>query len=625
MRKRSIALIILGAFLLFFTYTAAQAKITLQSHLEVRILYDGSGSMYPGYRIGPGHTPKSRSNVGFFHDYPDFLHKLTQLIALQTRFNGNQVSMTVFIEDQLRQILPPTHPDQINQQLIVNAFDQLKKMKWGQHTYLTENLKQFVNGFEGVVWLVTDNIIDTSDNTPDSRDIYNFFLSLRDNPHFHAVHLFKYPFKDLEKNADSNLAVYGILVSPDTIAPVVVEYFDDKFAGVKELFPGQEHLKLQDLSINPIELEAPIIVELINSKRDGWFRERQKVRLILDGRIRSNLTHHTIKKGARYRIAVQGPFTPDKASRQEFGVEPIASNRFEAIEGRLQIPIPPLRTQKLKKIITSKEPITIDLAPGFISFIKSAFGMRVKYTGNVSFALYDLNVKLERDRLAGIYGIDEAAKVFDIQDVKTIHVEPRKVPKVFYLQTGSGKALFVVLLALLLLAVVGFLVWVLVQTSQCRIKIDQNSKTVAFRRFGTHVISHEGAIIGTVKRGFGKEYRLAPSRGVAHLTISQNEKDPGKFQVNLKGKSFIILIEPVDGGLVKKMAPPSEKPGGVRGGEIAGAGRRMPGPKKGGVRKPRLSKSTSSKTPPPSATPSPSSNQSDKGNRSNRFKKRKPK
>ncbi len=546
-----------------FFVTPVHAKITIQDDIDIRILYDGSGSMYPGYQLpGKGGTSKSRSGVGFFHEYPEFRKWFKEVIASQSQLNGKNVSLSVFIENELVEILPPTPREQITLQTITDAFEKLrkpdKKFRWGQTTYLTENLENFVMDFEGVVWLVTDNIIETNEKEHDYNDILSFFQSLKQRDDYYAVHLFKYPFEDMEKKQKANLAIYGILVSPEKIEPAVVEYYDIKFKRLKKLFPGQEYLKLKDLSVNPLELEAPLSVEIIQKKGSLFtFKERQTIQLKLDGKIQSNLTQHTVTS-ADYRIAVSGPFVPDAKSKKDYGVIGISSGKFKEITGSLAIPIPPLKTQQLKKIIPSKEPITIDLQKGIVSFVKSAFGMRVKYTGKVRFSLYNVKVKLDRGRIAGIYGIDKASSVFDFQDVNEINVRPRLVEKSFYLETGSLKGLILLLLLVLVLVPIGLMVWFLLQKSQCRVRVDQDTKIIPFMRFGSHSVAHEGKPVGTIKRGFGNDYTFNPVRGPG-LTVNQQE--PGNYDVTLRGKSFALTIEPVGGGTVKTGSGSSPGPG----------------------------------------------------------------
>jgi hypothetical protein len=535
---------------LFLFSADCHAKITGVKDMQVRILYDNSGSMYPGYRLEG--QKKSRLGARFFYEYPEFRECLAEMISSQRQFDAKHVSITVFTEHELTEILPPTRPDQIDQAAIAGAFEKLKdpsgRFRWGQYTYLTENLEKFIRGFEGVVWLITDNIIDTREGTPDNQDILNFFRILNEKPEYHAVHLFKYPFADSSKDLNSNLAIYGMLVSPGPVATETAAFFDPKFVRLKSLFPGNEHLKLKDLSVNPIELETPIDVEILE-KKVGLFSENQKVRFSLKGLIRSNLTQHTITSGD-YRIAVEGPFIPDQKAVKEFGVKPIRSSEFKEIRDQIKKTISPRGVRQIEKSISSSIPVSLSIQRGIVPFIRSAFGMKAVYKGKARFSLYNVKVKLERGYLAGIYGIDQASSVFDFQDVKEIDVKSRTVPLEFTLTTGSAKGIFLLFILLAILALFGVLLWLLFQRERCRIRADQASNIVAFSRFGSHHLVHSGRLIGIIRRGFGKVYTFHPSRMTAGLEVTPRT-DEGFYDVKLKAENFLVSIEPLNGGTVK--------------------------------------------------------------------------
>lgn len=577
----------------------ADAKITQLSELSIRILLDNSGSMYPGYRL-VDNQGKSATGVQWFYEYPEFREWLQKVIFAQGRLNGKDVSLTVFNNRDLIEILPPTPREQITTQTLTDAFNKLGK--YGQYTYLNANLDNFTNGFEGVTWMITDNIIETREGTHDNRDIINFFQSLNEKNKYRSVHLYKYPFEDVSQNQKSALAIYGILVSPEDVDDSVLEYFDRKFVKFKELFPGQgyRHLKLKDLRVNPLSLEGGIVVNKIKIKLldspANTFRVNQIVRLRLEGKIRSNLTQHTVIS-ADYRIEVKGPFKPSPKAKKEYGVKAIPSSNFKVVKGKLTSAIPPLGTQKLTKIISSKIPLTLE-TQGFVAFIKSALGLNVKYTGKIKFSLNNVKVKLERTHLAGIYGIDQASHVFDFQDIDEIKAKPHSFKKSFSLMTGTGRGVLLFIILLLILAPIIFLVWFLLQKDKCRIKIDQNENTILFRRLGSHNIKHDGESIGSVRRGIGKDYTFTQNRGLANLDTEQLSSDTGaaRLNVELKGKKFGLAIEPVKGGTVNMSSASSES-------TRRGSGRQRPGTKPSGTKKagdftPRTPKPSNKFRPP---------------------------
>jgi len=587
---------------------AAHAEITLTSYLDVHILMDNSGSMYPGYRLpDEGGTPKSVSGVGFFHEYPEFREWLKKLIAHQARLNAENVTLSTFTtgkgENIIDRILGPIRYEEITHQKITDAFEKLRqpdgKFKWGQITELRDNLQNKSKGFEGIVWLITDNIIQTSRDTHDYQDILNFFETLRDESHYKSVHLYKYPFQDVEKGQESNLAIYGMLVSPEPTNPNVIAYFDDKFRSMASLFPGNEHRQLKDPRINPIALEAPIKVDVLN-KDSGLFKTTQVVRLNIEGNIKSNLTHHTITSG-QCQVAVDGPFAADPQAVKDYGVPPgISSNKFRKITRPISR-IPPEGSQSIIAELTSNQQFTLETS-GILAFIKSALGMKVSYNGFVRLDVYNLEVNFERESLAGIYGIDAASDVFDFQDFKTIkNVAPHRGKASFTLAGGGTPALLLILFLLLLALGMGFMGWFLFgQKEKCEIGVDENIKPIQFRRMGGHDVTFQNQNMVRVSRGIGKDFSVKPN--VPGMTIKPRKGNPGVFDVRSKSYSFVLSVKPLSGGNVSSVEGSAEKAPALGSKKVftpTGKGIKTPG----GERKPVL----------PGAKASPEPNKSPQG------------
>ena len=68
------------------------AKIEIGKEIEAKMLYDYSGSMYPGYPD----TPRHQSGVSFFHQYDHFRSWFAQFVSAQTRLNAKTVSLSIF-------------------------------------------------------------------------------------------------------------------------------------------------------------------------------------------------------------------------------------------------------------------------------------------------------------------------------------------------------------------------------------------------------------------------------------------------------------------------------------------------------------------------------------------------
>jgi hypothetical protein len=520
----------LGTFLLAAGGREAAAALSLDRPIEVKVLYDNSGSMYPGYAPpGRGGTPKSVSGARFYYEYPEFREWLGDFVARQTVLNGGNVSMSVltswdqFTPDNIRQVHPRVPIAGFDIERAVRAFPR----EVGSSTYLTEALQQFTRGFEGIVWLITDNIVETRLGEPD-QGVAHLFTTLRDEHRFRSVHLFKYPFRDAQARQDAALAVYGIVVSDGEVPAATLAYLDRKFRTdfcfatqrrgdpPARLFPDGEHLKLKDLSIDTIELRAePVLRVEVQSRDRGLFVERQQVRLELQGEIRSNLTQHSVT-GGTYTLEPVGDFVPENWARARLALADIPKDSFAGVRGTLTEPIPPNGSQSTKATLLSKAPLSIS-NKSFLGWLRTALsGAVVQYTGTVQMSFGDIQVRLERSRMAGVFGVDQASSIFDFQNVQTIHVGPSQTQVSFVMKTGSQRTLLLIAAALLLgtPAVLGFLV--LRRRARYRIQVSGSpASVVALRRLGSYEIFHEGNRLGRLSRGLLGGHRFEPTLGGA--------------------------------------------------------------------------------------------------------------
>src|SRR5687768_16523680 len=253
-----------AAVLLCAAAVSASAAVPLTPGvpMPVHILYDNSGSMYPGYRPPGSAERRTRQELGvpFFHQSPAFARWLGDFVRSQSIVDAGTVGMSTFTADGeftpsgIREVHPPVPARDFDVARALANFPQ----STGNNTYLTETLETFARDFTGLVWVITDNIVETNDGEPDAG-VRKFFEALAQRPQFRSVHLFKYPVT--EGGHQGALAVYGILVSAANVpAPALGEY-DTKFRRLhdakrpggnppRDLFPGREYLKLKDLRIS---------------------------------------------------------------------------------------------------------------------------------------------------------------------------------------------------------------------------------------------------------------------------------------------------------------------------------------------------------------------------------------
>lgn len=585
-RLRALLPLALGICLCAADSRGAAAALSLERPLEIGLLYDNSGSMYPGY-APPGRpgTPRSVSGAQYFHQYPEVQEWLSDFVARQTILNGGHVSMSVLTSGRE---FHPSDLRQVHPRVPVAAFDVRRAVTEfpsppGDMTYLTEGLDRFTRGFEGLVWLITDNIVETRLGQAD-REVERFFRSLRDERRYRSVHLFKYPFRDPRTGQSAALAIYGIVVSNAEVPPSVLTFLDRKlrsdfrFANRRRgnppppLFPGREHLKLKDLSVDALELEtAPSLEVVIESRDRSLFREKQNVRLELGGVVRSYLTQHSVTAG-RYTLELEGALAPDEASRRRLGLVDFPAGTFQTFSGTLSEPIPPNGSQNVASSLQSRTPLSMSF-DSFTGWLRAAFsGAVVTFTGTVKMSFGDVQVRLERDRLAGIYGIESASSIFDLQDVRSIRVEPSRTQISFDLETSSQRTwlLLLVLAVLGVPAVLSFLA--LRRPQRYRIEVSGSPATVvALRRLGGHEVVHEGQRLGRLSRGFASGYNFAPTTGSATIAVTPAGLD-GAYDVRIRDRRYRLAIEPLGAGATRQ--PTSGRPGIT----IATAGSAVPGP-----------------------------------------------
>lgn len=552
-----------GVALLLFVAVAADAFAALApgAPIPVRILYDNSGSMYAGYQPPGTADRRTRAELSahFFHESPAFAAWLERFAKRQTILDAATVGMWTFTSfdrftpEDIRQVHPETAPERFDVLAAVRDFPE----RVGDSTYLTETLQTFTRDFTGVVWLVTDNIVETHDGQPD-EGVQRFFSTLASQRELRSVHLFEYPLE--EDGRSASLAVYGILVSAADVPAETLAYYDGKFRALRDanLFPGGEHLKLKDLQIEPMR---PNLRLVLDHGESGTFGEGQSVRLRVEGEIRSHLTQHSVT-GGRYELAIASPFVAEEWAQRNLGAEPLVPQVFDAASGQIRDPIPPGGARAVQAELRSAQPVAF--SPGSVTdWLRLAWnGATVRYTADARMRFTDVQVRLEPHRMAGIFGIDHASSIFDFQDVTTLpRVAPTVVPVSFALRTGSSRTAILLALLAVLLAIAAAVAFLLSRTRVFRIGISGTpERLAALRRLGRHDVTFEGKLLGRLSRGLLDGYGFDPVRGDATLTVVP-APEPDTWEVRLAGGAARRLSIKADGGArARKPRKPSATP-----------------------------------------------------------------
>lgn len=585
-QKKLILILTLFGFCFLGGALDCLAAVSIGRPLRVRILYDNSGSMYPGY-TPPGTTGrKTKSELGtrYYYEDSEFQGWLGDFVASQTILDGGTVEMWTFTSQGE---FSTADFKQVHTEVPIAKFDVARAIRnipseSGQTTYLTETLDHFSRGFEGLIWLITDNIVETRVGEPD-RDVEKLFHALHEDPRYQAVHLFKHSFR----GSPSALAIYGILVSPSTIPKPTLAYYDRKFRSnfrfvnrrkgdpPQQLFPGREHLKLRNLEVDAFEL-VPTLEATLNKSDAGSVKEGQKVQLKLTGEIRSYLTQHSAV-GGHYRLEFVNDFEPESWASRELGAQAISAGSFSVVEGEIQDPIPPNGTRDITALLQSSQPVSFT-GGGPNAWLKLALnGAVVRYTGRVRMSFQGVGMHLEKAQMAGIFGIDKAPGIFKLQDLQTFPVDSSEAPVEFTLSARSSRTVLLLALLLILVILAGLLAAFLARKQWYRVRITGTpEKLIPLRRLGSYSIVHDGQTFGRLTRGISGDYDFAANLNSAAFTISPTQQ-ADTWDVRFRdGGGCQIIIEPQEGGAKKKSG----------GGANAGSGRPAPasgGPLAGGA------------------------------------------
>ncbi len=544
--------------ILFAVASSAAAALRPGAPIEVRILYDNSGSMYAGYQPPGSPERLTRAELGahFFHELPTFAVWLEDFVKSQTIVEAGTVGMWTFTSDHR---FTPGDIEEVNPAAAIDRFDVAAALagfpaRRGNSTFLTETLQTFTRDFTGLVWLVTDNIVETGDGTPDAG-VAHFFETLESEPSIRSVHLFKYPIE--EDGRDGALAVYALLVSPEEVPPETLRHYDDKLrllAGARQrngtaLFPGGEHLKLKDLRIGPL---LPNLRLVLDPGESGTLKEGQTVRLRVEGEIVSLLTQHSVT-GGRYELAIASPFVAEEWAQRDLGAKTLVADVFNAAGGPIGDPIPPRGTRPLRTELQSTQPVEFTPS-GVTEWVKLAWtGATVQYTATARMSFSDVQVRLEPQQMAGIFGIDHATTIFDFQDVATLpQVPPTSVPVSFALRAGSSRTAMLLVILAILGVLLGATAFLLSRRQIFRIALSGTPEKIAsLRRLGRHDVTFEGKLLGRLSRGLLAGHVFDPVRGDATLTVVP-ASDPGTWDVRLTGGVTRRLSIKAEGGSTSK-------------------------------------------------------------------------
>jgi hypothetical protein len=528
----------------------------------VLVLYDGSRSMYPGYKVGQHASPRP----AYFHERMEFVHWLLDFLAKQgDRFGATDLQLSAFTNEGSGlhvKLLPLRHfqstgfvADAAQASDATTVFQPLKDSfandGTGMKTYLLQALDKATANFEGIVWMVTDNIAEGLSG-PDIRDCNALFAHLRDTQRYRAVHVFAYPYDiDGKKGA---LAVYGFLVSPQPPDQQILEYHDKIFFELKQYFPRQEHLKLKDLHTQPLDTELDCSGNVVGDLH-YLHQSGQALHVSYTAGVSSLLTQHTVMSG-NCSVAV-GEFYPSQEAAAAYGLTQMPAGWLPTQQLALQ-QIEPGGSVTLTGKLVSNGEIPLPGMDAAAARAWAASGKPITYTGKFRITFSNLVIHFEPQRLEEIYGMSRALNIFDINSQeaslpdqtvtieKTIQIAPPPPP-----HDGWVMPSLLLLLAAVLLAIL----FLLLRPATYQVTVGGVASLFRLRPFGSYRVRQSDLSLGVVRRNLGKDFSFTPGRGHPLVQVDMGDT-PATWRAVIanppeENKIVPIVLEGLTGGKAK--------------------------------------------------------------------------
>jgi hypothetical protein len=406
-----------------------------------------------------------------------------------------------------------------------------------------------------------------------------FFEALNGGPQYQSVHLFEMPFADPKSRQNGALAIYGIRVAPQPQPHEALARFDVKMrsrflaasrrAGspAGDLFTGRQHLKLKRLEIDALELTTPPVKVWLANRRDAVAEEDHPVAVELHGEVHSYLTQHSVVAG-NYTVIPNGAFKPESWAADELGVEEIGPQSFSIVSRPLHT-IPPTGVEAIDETIPSHADLHISTR-GLWAWLRTAFsGAVVEYSGTARVSFSGVRLKFERSKMADIFGIDQASKVFTFPDFQPLEIASTVAPIHLALRTSSRRGALLAVLLLVIMLPLAAAFWLLSRSESYRIRVGDQESIVALRRFQGHDVYFQGHRLGRLSRGLSGEAAFSPQQESVAVAVEPS-KGAAAWDVALRDVgSFKLTIEPLRGTAGPVVQSGGRPPGG---GGLAGGG-----------------------------------------------------
>jgi hypothetical protein len=252
----------------------------------------------------------------------------------------------------------------------------------------------------------------------------------------------------------------------------------------------------------------------------------------------------------------KSPFAPEAWAKDELGVTDIPAESFSKVQVSLSDTIPPNGVQDIPR---TRIPSVADLhisTKGFWAWLRTALnGAIVQYSGTAEVSFDDLQLQLERSRMAGIFGIDKASPIFDIQDVQTLQVPTADAKVYLALRTNPRRSVVLGLLLLVLGLPVAAALWFLSRRAVYRTRIGEQTELVPLRRLQRHDVYFRGHRLGALSRELSGRPKFSAQQDSVAVSVVPSPSSAA-YDVHLRdGGTHQLTIEAAEGKGVAVAAP----------------------------------------------------------------------
>ncbi|MBX7041989.1 MAG: hypothetical protein K1X85_03710 [Ignavibacteria bacterium] len=404
-----------------------------------------------------------------------------------------------------------------------------------------------IDGPNGIIWIVTDNINDNS-GTGDSSysNTLEFYNRLRSDQKIRKILLYPIPEKVAE-GADTakGYVAYGIVYSENPLTQQDLEYYDGiiRGAGIR-----QKAITLKPLDIGTVVLKPKVTQSKIsegklyydgNKLRGFGFEEGEKVQETFnDLSLKSNLYPYIIRS-ARLNVGLEN-FTSSDYSVKSLGTQSISPSSVSNVS-------PEGEVTGFSVIFNLPE-----ITPRF-SF-NTIFKEDFTIGGDLVLDVSQVDIVLDQgyvNNFKELFALQSVPEIFQpvLKDKKII----TKIPLEIKMKYGPWRLFVLIGLIAAALAVIGLFVYLILKKKCFELLIDNQSQSdICLGGLSSYTVSHGyTGDLGRIKKslfgGLTFEYSKNTTSPGKSMKLTEEVPFEVEFQENeFKTSSVTIMIRPTE-------------------------------------------------------------------------------